>query len=230
MNFYGFQKVTLLDYPGKVACTVFTGGCNLRCPFCHNGTLVKNPAQYRVITSDEVLQYLSKRGKALDGICVTGGEPLLHDLEAFLTEVKRHQLLIKLDHNGTMPDKLESLIQKGLLDYVAVDIKGAPSQYARAVGVSNFDTQSIFKTIELLRQNKVKYEFRTTVVKGIHEEHHFRDIANMIHGAPRYVLQQYVDSGDILHDGNFASYTPQELQGFADIVAPHVERVEIRGI
>lgn len=230
MNFHGFQKVTLLDYPGKVASTVFLGGCNFRCPFCHNGTLVTNPNRYQTISDVEVLSHLYEKRKILDGICITGGEPLLYNVEPFLREVKQMGLLVKLDHNGTKPERLHRLVTQGLIDYVAVDIKNSPQKYAQTVGVANFDLTPIQRTIDLLRDGAVDYEFRTTVVKGLHDADDFPDIGKMIEGAKRYYLQQYVDSGDILHSNHFTSYTQMEMQQFADIIKPYVPNVQIRGI
>ena len=230
MNFHGFQKVTLLDYPGKVACTAFLGGCNFRCPFCHNGTLVINPNTYQTISDAEIIEHLKQKSKILDGICVTGGEPLLYDIESFLQEVKQIGLLVKLDHNGTKPERLHRLVTQGLVDYVAVDIKNSPKKYAQTVGVPNLDLEPIKRTIDLLRDGAVDYEFRTTVVKGLHDADDFPDIGKMIEGAKQYFLQQYVDSGDILHNNQFSSYTHKEMQEFADIVKPYVPNTQVRGI
>ena len=134
MNIQGFQKLTLLDYPEKVACTVFTGGCNLLCPFCHNAGLVRTPNDSTSL-EDEVLPYLSRRRGLLDGVCVTGGEPLLQpDLQDFLSRVKQMGYLVKLDTNGSMPDRLRHLLSTGLVDYVAMDVKSSPAGYARAIG------------------------------------------------------------------------------------------------
>ena len=230
MNFHGFQRVTLLDYPGKVASTVFLGGCNFRCPFCHNATLVEHPTRYQSISPDEVLQYLRTKSKILDGVCITGGEPLLYDIAPFLREVKDIGLLVKLDHNGTMPQKLRELMEQGLLDYVAVDIKNSPQKYGLTVGVENFEIAPILETIQLLQNGSVDYEFRTTVVNGLHEASDFHEIGKMIQGDSKYFLQQYVDSGDIIHNNNFSSYTHKEMQEFADIVKPCVPNVQVRGI
>lgn len=230
MNFHGLQKVTLLDYPGKVASTVFLGGCNFRCPFCHNGTLVINPNRYQTISDVEVLSHLYEKRKILDGVCITGGEPLLYNVEPFLREVKQIGLLVKLDHNGTQPDKLQELISSNLIDYVAVDIKNSPQKYAQTVGVANFDLTPIQRTIDLLRDGAVDYEFRTTVVKGLHDADDFPDIGKMIEGAKQYYLQQYVDSGDILNSNNFNSYTQLEMQQFADMIKPYVPNTQVRGI
>lgn len=230
MKFHGLQKVTLLDYPGKVASTLFLGGCNFRCPFCHNGILVEHPAQYQTIEDEEVLQYLRGKRKVLDGVCITGGEPLLYDIAPFLQKVKEVGLLVKLDHNGTEPDRLQSLINAGLVDYVAVDIKNSSTKYSETIGVPNFDMSPVLHTIDLLRNGDVDYEFRTTVVKGLHDANDFSAIGEMIAGAKQYFLQQYVDSGMILHNKNFTSYTQSEMQQFADIVKPYVPNTQVRGI
>ena len=230
LNFHGFQNVTLLDYPGKVASTVFLGGCNFRCPFCHNGTLVVNPNRYQTISDTEVLEYLRSKSKVLDGVCVTGGEPLLYDIEPFLQEVKQIGLLVKIDHNGTKPEKLQQLIEHRLVDFVTVDIKNSPQKYSQTIGVHNFDLKPVQRTIDLLRDGAVDYEFRTTVVKGLHDADDFPDIGKMIEGAKQYFLQQYVDSGDILHNNNFSSYTQLEMQQFVDIIKPYVPNTHVRGI
>lgn len=230
LNFHGLQKVTLLDYPGKIACTVFLGGCNFRCLFCHNGTLVTNPILYQSVSDVEVLEYIKNKHKILDGVCITGGEPLLYDVEPFLYKVKNIGLSVKLDHNGTKPDKLQKLINQHLVDYVAIDIKNSPQKYAQTVGIPNIDITPVLHTIDLLKTNVVDYEFRTTVVKGLHDINDFIDIGKMIQGAEKYFLQQYVDSGDILHNNNFSSYTQQEMQNFADVINPYVANVQIRGV
>lgn len=229
MNFYGLQKVTLLDYPGKIASTVFVGGCNLRCPFCHNGTLVSSPATYKPIPEAEIFAILKQRTKVLDGICVTGGEPLLYDIAPFLTKVKELGLRVKLDHNGTAPRELQSLISQQLVDYVAIDIKNSPDKYASTVGIDTFDITPVLQTIQLLLHSDVDYEFRTTVVKELHTAADFHEIGAMIAGAKRYFLQQFINSGDILHNTSFHACSYEEMQTFANIAKLYVSDVQIRG-
>jgi pyruvate formate lyase activating enzyme len=170
MNFSGFQKLTLLDYPGKVACTLFTSGCNLRCPFCHNASLVTHIDNSNIYKKEEILAYLKKRQGILDGVCISGGEPLLHaEIEGFISEVKSLGYSVKLDTNGFFPEKLISLVNKGLVDYVAVDFKSTYEKYSLATGIESLDITPFKKTVEFLLSGAVDYEFRTTVVKGIHE-------------------------------------------------------------
>ncbi len=231
MIFHGFQKMTLLDYPGKVACTVFTGGCNLRCPFCHNAPLVTElaPAEDGFIEA-EVLDTLKKRQGVLDGIAVTGGEPLLQPgLPAFLEKVRALGLSIKLDTNGTFPDRLRELVQNGLVDYVAVDIKNSRKKYALTVGVPDFRLDGIEKTVRFLLSGAVDFEFRTTVVQELHKPEDIADIADWIAGAPRYFLQNFVDSGNLI--GHDLHAVPKEtLTQMRDIAGKTVAQVGLRGV
>lgn len=227
MNIQGFQKLTLLDFPQKLACTVFCGGCNLRCPFCHNATLVRQPMASENKT-EEVLAYLKQRKGILDGVCVTGGEPLLQpDIADFLRQVKELGLLVKLDTNGTLPHRLESLVQKGLVDYVAMDVKSAPETYPIAIG-SDWETDDFLQSIDFLRKSGVDHEFRTTAVKGLHTERDFQAIADLLFGEERYFIQNFVDSGNLLGKG-FAPFTLCELQSFLEIVSKKIPNAQLRG-
>ncbi len=200
MLILGFQKLTLLDYPGHVACIVFTGGCNFRCPFCHNASLVHATADR--IDAQEILAYLKKRRSLLDGVTVTGGEPLLQpDLAAFLRQIKEMGYDVKLDTNGSYPDRLASLICEGLVDYVAMDIKNSPAAYAKTAGIRQDSLDNVQRSIELLLGGSVDYEFRTTVTAELHTVDDIAAIAASISGAKRYFLQNFVDSGDILSGG-----------------------------
>ena len=202
MQINGFQKLTLLDYPGKVACTLFTAGCNFRCPFCHNASLVLSPDMSNGIPVEEILAYLSKRTGILEGVCITGGEPLLQrDLPELLQRIKALGYAIKLDTNGFFPDKLKELVQKELVDYVAIDIKNAKDKYAQTVGLSNFDVSKIEESVAFLLSNQVDYEFRTTIVKELHDVVDIQHIGELIKGAPRYYLQNFVDSGELIPEG-----------------------------
>ena len=230
MNFSGFQKLTLLDYPGKVACTLFTSGCNLRCPFCHNASLVTHIDNSNIYKKEEILAYLKKRQGILEGVCITGGEPLLHpEIDSFITEVKALGYKIKLDTNGFFPDKLISLVDKGIIDYVAVDFKSSYDKYAMATGIENLDIAPFKKTVEFLLSGKVDYEFRTTVVGGLHETQDIVDIAKTIKGAPRYFLQSFVDSGDLI-SGGLCAISPNEMKNMALLASEFVPNTEIRGI
>ena len=199
MNIQGFQKMTLLDFPGKIACTVFTGGCNLRCPFCHNAGLVLSPTAGADMER-EVLEYVTKRKNLLDGVCITGGEPLLQpDLAAFIARIKDLGLAVKLDTNGSMPSKLRELLETGTVDYVAMDIKSSPAHYARAVGFE-INVAPFLESIDILKQSGISHEFRTTAVKGIHEAKDFEEIATLVGDSP-YFIQRFVDSGNLLGEG-----------------------------
>ena len=206
----GLQKTTLLDFPGKVACTVFTGGCNFRCPFCHNASLVLRAGEVDDISEDEFFSYISKRKGILDGVCITGGEPLLSkDIENFIRKIKSMGLLVKLDTNGTFPDKLEALLDEGLLDYVAMDVKNTKEKYALTAGVSEYP-EAIEKSIRLIMQKAPDYEFRTTVVSELHSPQDIVDIAKWLNGTKHYFIQSYTDSGDILEDG-FSAYNDSKM-------------------
>ena len=227
----GLQKLTLLDYPGKVACTVFTGGCNFRCPFCHNSTLVL-PDQIAHDSSEEaVLAFLKKRVGVLDGVAVTGGEPLLHaDIGDFLKEVKALGFLVKLDTNGSFPDRLISLVEAGLVDRVAMDIKNAPALYAKTAGLERFDLTGVERSKDFLLEGRVDYEFRTTVVKGLHTADSLIEAAHWIEGAKEYYLQQYRDSGAILNSTGLSGFDADEMHALADAVRPIVPTVQVRGV
>ena len=227
----GLQKLTLLDYPGKVACTVFTGGCNFRCPFCHNSTLVL-PDQIAHDSSEEaVLAFLKKRVGVLDGVAVTGGEPLLHaDIGDFLKEVKALGFLVKLDTNGSFPDRLISLVEAGLVDRVAMDIKNAPDLYAKTAGLEHLDLTGIERSKDFLLEGRVDYEFRTTVVKGLHTTESLTEAAHWIEGAKEYYLQQYRDSGAILDSTGLSGFDADEMHALADAVRAIVPVVQVRGV
>ena len=225
----GLQKTTLLDFPTKVACTVFTGGCNFRCPFCHNGTLVSDPKQFPTIEIPDFLSFLDKRKGILDGVCITGGEPLLNkDIDSLLREIKARGYAVKLDTNGSFPELLESLIDEGLVDYVAMDIKSSREKYHLLTGTDKFNVE-IAKSVELLLRGKVDYEFRTTVVRELHELSDFEDIGKWISGAKKYYLQLFKDSGDLI-EGGFSAYSESDMLEALDIVKKYVSTAEIRGM
>ena len=164
----GLQKTTLLDFPGKVACTVFTAGCNFRCPFCHNASLVTRPGDVDEISEESFFSYINKRKGILDGVCITGGEPLMsHGIEDFIRRIKQTGLLVKLDTNGAYPEKLKALLDEGLIDYVAMDIKNSREKYAMTVGLKEYP-EKIEESIKLIMEKAPDYEFRTTVVKELH--------------------------------------------------------------
>ena len=232
MHISGLQKLTLLDYPGHVACTVFTAGCNFRCPFCHNAPLVlPERMQGDEDGSETVLAFLKKRQGILDGVAVTGGEPLLHrDMADFLRKVKDLGYAVKLDTNGSFPQRLRELVEAGLVDRVAVDIKNAPALYARTIGVPGFDLGPVEETKNYLLSGPVEYEFRTTVVRGLHTRESLIQAAQWISGAREYYLQQFKDSGDVIAIEGLGAFTGEEMHALADAVRPYVPSVQVRGV
>ncbi len=229
MIIHGLQKLTLLDYPGKTAATVFTGGCNFRCPFCHNAALVLDSANAEVIPEEEFFSFINKRKGLLDGVCVTGGEPLLNaDIEQFLGKIHAQGFLVKLDTNGSFPDKLRRIIDAGLCDYVAMDIKTAIDEYDTAAGV-HVDTNAIDESIDLLMKGNVDYEFRTTVVKGIHTAESFAKIGVRLRGAKRYFMQKFVDSGNLITP-DFAAFSDAEMLNILAAVREYIPSADVRGL
>lgn len=230
MNFNGFQKLTLLDYPGHVACTLFTAGCNFRCPFCHNASLVTHIGDSEHYSEEFVLDYLSKRKGIIDGVCITGGEPLLHDgLKGFIKKVKDMDYLVKLDTNGYLPDRLISLVDNGLVDYVAMDIKNSKEKYVLSAGIDSLDITQIEKSVSFLFENHVEYEFRTTVVNELHTLRDIESAAEWISGAQKYFLQSFTDSGDLICD-NLSAVETQTIKMMQEVASKYVKNVEIRGI
>ena len=228
MNVQGYQKLTLLDYPGRTACTVFTGGCNLRCPFCHNAGLVRTPLAGPNLT-DEVLAYLQKRKGILDGVCVTGGEPLLQpDLVDFLHKVKDMGYAIKLDTNGMLPQRLAEVLATNLVDYVAMDIKSSPDGYAAATG-TDADVSAVTDSLSLLRQSGIPYELRTTAVRGIHTVADFAAIGEWLGDVPAYFIQRFVDSGQLLGEG-FDAFSTEEMEHLLTTVRAYIPSAQLRGM
>lgn len=202
MRIQGFQKLTLLDYPGKVACILFTEGCNFRCPFCHNAALVSHVDPSARLSVEEILSQLEKRKGILDGVCITGGEPLLQrGLEEFLSAVKQMGLSVKLDTNGTFPERLRALVEAGVVDYVAMDVKNCREKYARTAGVQTLALDAIEESVAFLLEGRVPFEFRTTVTEELHTPEDIGAIAEWIKGAPAYYIQNFVDSGDLVGQG-----------------------------
>lgn len=225
----GFQKLTLLDFPGKTACTVFTGGCNFRCPFCHNAGLVTK-MDTEIITESEVFEHLKKRQGILDGIAVTGGEPLLQgDIEEFLRKVREYDYAIKLDTNGSFPEKLESIIENGLCDYVAMDIKNSKEKYSETIGINNFDIASIEKSVGILKKGNVPFEFRTTITKNFHTIIDIENIGKWIEGTENYYLQNFVDSGNLI-DSDVEGVSKEEMSEMLEVVKKYVPNADIRGL
>ncbi len=230
MVIQGLQKLTLLDYPGQVACTIFTAGCNFRCPFCHNASLVIETYKNPVISEKEIFLFLKKRQGILDGVCVTGGEPLIQPgIFEFLSMIKEMGFKVKLDTNGSFPDKLKELVEAGLVDYVAMDIKNSPESYGKTIGIENYDMKNIKRSVEYLMSDVVSYEFRTTVVRQFHQRSDFESIAKWIAGAKNYYLQQFVDSGDLIQPG-LSGYNKEIMAQALEIVRTQIPNAELRGI
>lgn len=230
MKIYGLQKMTLLDFPGKVACTLFTGGCNFRCPFCHNARLVTELDKDEVYSEEEIFEYLRKRVGILDGVCITGGEPLMNaDIADFIAKVRELGYAVKLDTNGSYPETLKDIIDRGLVDYIAMDIKNTPEKYAQTIGVKKFDFTPIKKSIEIIMQSGVPYEFRTTVVKEFHSVSDIEEIAKMIEGAQGYYLQNFVDSGNLI-GSELSSVSKTELEKMHEKVTQYVVFSKLRGV
>lgn len=229
MRIDGLQTLTLLDYPGKVACTVFTSGCNMRCPFCHNVSLVCGEVP-PFMEKEEFFAFLKKRTGVLDGVCVTGGEPLLQEgLIPFLLEVKEKGFTTKLDTNGLLHDRLRAVVEAGAVDYVAMDIKNCKARYAETAGVPGLDLAPIEKSVQFLMEGKVDYEFRTTVVKELHNKADFDEIGRWLKGAKRYFLQSFKDSGDILSPG-LSPMEKADLLEIRDRLRADIPVVELRGV
>lgn len=229
MQIHGFNKTTLLDYPGLVAATIFTGACNFRCPYCHNAELVLNPSSQPIIPEEEILAHLKKRRGITQGVCITGGEPTLQkDLKDFIRKLKELELKVKLDSNGYKPEVLKDLVKEGLLDYVAMDVKAPLDEYDIIAGVK-LDSSKLKESIDFLIEGHVPYEFRTTVVKDFHTRESFEKMAELIKGADKYFLQGYVDSDKVIAPG-LSAYTYEEMQEFLPIFEGKVKLVEIRGV
>lgn len=230
MKIMGLQKLTLLDFPERTACTVFTAGCNFRCPFCHNASLVTHIEDEPSVTEEEFFKFLSKRHGMLDGVCITGGEPTLQpDIEEFIRKIRDMGYEVKLDTNGYRPDVLKSLIDKGLLSYVAMDIKNSAESYGKTVGIEDFDIEPVLKSIKILSEGRVDYEFRTTVVRELHKPQDIVEIGNLIKGAKRYFLQGFVDSGDLIGN-NMHGYDKNSTEELLNLLKEKIPNASIRGV
>lgn len=230
MRISGFQKLTALDYPGRIACTVFTPLCNFRCGFCHNAALVTAEEIPEDVDTEEIFSYLRFRRGILDGLVLTGGEPLLQEgIAPFLRQVKALNYLVKLDTNGSFPEKLEELLKEGLVDYVAMDIKNSPVKYAHTCGVKLLDWSKIEKSIGIIMNCAPDYEFRTTAVAQLHSDEDFHAMGELIKGAKSWYIQKFVDSGALIGSG-FSAPPEAALQRFAEIASSFAKKVEIRGI
>ncbi len=230
MLILGLQKTTLLDYPGKVASTIFTGGCNFKCPYCHNRDLVIPPVDAFAYTEEEIFEHLLAKKKVLDGVCITGGEPTLHrDLPDFISKIKDLGLLVKLDSNGTNPDMLSALIDNDLVDYVAMDIKHSREKYNSIASMGTFDISPIEQSVELLKQGKIDYEFRTTIMKECHDSSDMESIGKWLSGAKAYYLQSYKESEQVINPV-FSPHSVDMLNIFVDILKNYIPNTSLRGI
>ena len=229
--FTGLQKLTLLDFPGYVACTLFTRGCNMRCPFCHNASLVVRAEEQKPYTHEEIMHFLRKRQGILDGVAITGGEPtLMPYLPDFMAEVRELGYKIKLDTNGTRPEVLRSIIERGLVDYVAMDIKNCREKYGETVGFdAAYDLTPIEESISILMADKVDFEFRTTVSKSFHTSDDIEKIGEWLRGDEKFFLQQFKDSGDVIGDG-IEGYDESEMKALLDKILPFVPNAQLRGV
>ena len=231
MKIHGLQKLTLLDYPGKVACTVFFAGCNFRCPFCHNASLVTHVDPAQEIPEEDVIRFLKRRAGILDGVCISGGEPLLTpDLELFIEKIHKMGYLVKLDTNGSSAERLKYFVRKGLVDYVAMDIKNAPQKYGMTVGIDGYDLGNVRESVRFLMSGTVPYEFRTTVVREFHKRADFAEIGKWLAGAERYYLQKFADSGDLIcREMGLRAYTDEIMEQALAIVREYIPSARIRG-
>ena len=230
MRLGGLQKLTLLDYPGLVACTVFTVGCNMRCPFCQNASLVNRIEEDNLLSEEEFFAFLKKRQGILDGVCITGGEPTLQpDLPEFIAKIKAMGYKVKLDTNGSFPDKVKEILDSGNVDLVAMDLKNTLERYPETVGVPGFDTSKILESIDIIRNSGVEYEFRTTVVSPLHRPEDFGELAKLVEGSPRYFLQNFVDSGDLVAGEGMKELTEEELSEALANAKGIIPQTKIRG-
>lgn len=228
MKISGFQKLTLLDFPGLVACTVFIGGCNFRCPFCHNSGIVTSlPSEE--FSQEEILSYIRKRKGVIDGVCVSGGEPLAADgVLEFLRKIKAEGVKVKLDTNGSFPERLRKAVSEGLVDYVAMDVKNTFEKYSLTCGVS-VDIDKIRESISFLASGEVPYEFRTTVVRELHSKEDVLNMAKSLSGASKWYLQQFIDSGNLIGSG-LSAYSPSELEDLLSEAKKFVSTAALRGV
>lgn len=229
MKIHGLQKMTLLDFPGKVACTVFLGGCDFRCPFCHNYELLDGSAP-ALMDEEELLRFLRGRRGLLDGVAITGGEPLLRkDLPDLLRAIRELGFAVKVDTNGNHPEALEAILSEGLADYIAMDIKNSPQKYALTAGLKVLDLAPIRQSVRLLLDSAIPYEFRTTVVDELHEASDFEAIGQWIAGAKAYFLQAFTDRDSVPFEG-FHAPTKENLEKYASIARLYVPYTAIRGV
>lgn len=229
MKIYGLEKLSLVDYDGKVAATLFTGSCNFKCGFCHNSPLVLDFNLLPEIPLEEIFSYLRKRQSILEGVCISGGEPTLcHDLPEFCEKIKELGYPIKLDTNGTNPQMIKSLYQNGLVDYFAMDIKNNKEDYARIIGFDSFDTKKVEQSVEFFLNGGAPYEFRTTLIKEFHSKENIALIGEWIKGADKYFLQKFKDSESCIQS-HLSPVDDSLVLEFLDILKKNIKRVSLRG-
>lgn len=230
MDFAGMQSLTLLDFPNKVACILFVRGCNFRCPFCHNASLVCGGAENHY-PEEDILAFLKKRQGLLDGVVMSGGEPTLYpELVPFLRKIRELGYAIKLDTNGTNPGLLKQIVRENLADYVAMDIKNSPHFYSATCGIPKADIAAIEESRDFLISGETEYEFRTTVVDGLHTKESIEELACWIAGAKRYYLQAFKDSGNLLHPENLHVFGQEEMAKLLEIAKKYIPSAALRGI
>jgi pyruvate formate lyase activating enzyme len=233
MKIYGFQGISVIDFPGKIASILFLGGCNFRCPFCQNASLVEGYEQLDVISIESVFKHLEQRKDFIDGVVITGGEPLLNrkGLTTFLGKLQEMKLAIKIDTNGYNTSLLRELLMLRMVDYVAMDIKTSIDKYHIAAGM-NIDTARILASIETIRKSSIEYEFRTTCVPGLVDSREIESIAQLIEGAAHYYLQQYRVEEPMLDPSyiKLSPYSSVKLESFRAIARKFVSTVDIRGL
>lgn len=230
MKFHGLIKTTFVDYPGKLACSLFTGGCNLRCPFCQNSYLVLNPESQPYLKDEDIKEFLKSRTRYMDGVCITGGEPLLQSgMVEFCQYLKSLGYFVKVDTNGAFPEKLKSLLNLNLIDYIAMDVKNNKDNYARTVGYSEINIEPFEKSIDIIKSSGIEHEFRTTVVKEFHRVENLIDIAKWIGKDQKYYLQTFSDRGSNIQSG-LHGYNADEEKAMQEQLKKYIDFVEIRGI
>ncbi len=229
MLIHGLQKMTLLDFPGHIACTVFLGGCDFRCPYCHNYELAVGSSE-AVMDEEKFFSFLNTRQGLLDGVAITGGEPLMRkDISSFIVKIRELGFKVKLDTNGYHPDRLKELLDAGLIDYVAMDVKNSLSKYGITVGMDNIDTDRIMQSISVIMTSDTPYEFRTTVVKELHDDGDLEEMGRLIQGASSYYLQQFT-TRDTVPDKSLSSPSETDMNRYLETVKKYVPASYLRGI
>lgn len=228
MHIAGIQKLSLLDYPGKVACTVFLSGCNLRCPYCHNAELISPRYVGERISQTGLMDFLDSRAGKIDGVCISGGEPTLYPgLLEMIKAIRKKGFSVKLDTNGTNPEMLKKLIDESLIDYVAMDIKNSRMRYDETCGAKVLPQAE--KSVRLLMNGNIDYEFRTTVCRPLHTVNDMKDIGLWLQGAKRYFIQQFVDSGNVSKK-NLTPFSPEEMKQLENAILPYIPNTRVRGV